>query len=200
VTNVPPPIKPLRADARRNRERVLAAARETFATHGLDAQVDEIARTANVGVGTVYRHFPTKDALVDALAADHFAWIAEESRTSAATVADGGDAWDAFSGFIWACARQLAADAGLSEIAANRPAAMRHAVLQTDLLTTAAEVIDRAVADGTMRTDATVDDIPVVMCGLGKILSEPSREMGMSWERYVTLMLDGMRPRADASA
>ncbi len=61
-------VTPRRADARRNRERVLEAAGEPFAEHGLDAQMPDVARRAGVGVGTVYRHFATKDALVEALA------------------------------------------------------------------------------------------------------------------------------------
>ena len=69
--------KPLRADARRNREKVVAAASAAFAESGLDAQVEDIARRAGVGVGTLYRHFPTKEALVVALADEHFERIAE---------------------------------------------------------------------------------------------------------------------------
>jgi AcrR family transcriptional regulator len=69
-----------RADARRNRERVLSAARAQFAANGLEAQIDDIARAADVGVGTVYRHFPTKEALLEALAADRFIRLAEWAR------------------------------------------------------------------------------------------------------------------------
>ena len=70
----------LRADARRNRERVLAAAHDVFSEDGLDAQIDDIARRAKVGVGTVYRHFPNKDDLLAALAAERFEWMAERAR------------------------------------------------------------------------------------------------------------------------
>src|SRR5437868_4748432 len=68
----PNPVKPIRADARRNHERVLDAARVCFARAGTEAQIDEVAAVAGVGVGTVYRHFETKEALVAALAAEHF--------------------------------------------------------------------------------------------------------------------------------
>src|ERR671929_931002 len=67
-----PAAKPLRADARRNREKVLEAARAVFGEHGGEAQMDDVARRAEVGVGTVYRHFPTKDALLTALVHDTF--------------------------------------------------------------------------------------------------------------------------------
>src|SRR5688572_8998212 len=79
-----------RADARRNRERVLRAARECFARAGLDAQMDDIARCAGVGVGTVYRHFPTKEALAAALAADHFQLLVERAREALGQ----DDAWE----------------------------------------------------------------------------------------------------------
>ncbi|HVE68365.1 MAG TPA: helix-turn-helix domain-containing protein, partial [Solirubrobacteraceae bacterium] len=72
----PSPERPLRADARRNRERIMEAAREAFAESGLDAQMEDLARRAGVGVGTVYRHFPTKEALVEALVEDYFAGVA----------------------------------------------------------------------------------------------------------------------------
>ena len=72
--------KPLRADARRNREKVLAAARAVFADQGVDAQMDDVARRADVGVGTVYRHFPTKDALLTALTDELFAVVAAHAR------------------------------------------------------------------------------------------------------------------------
>lgn len=191
------PARPQRADARRNRERVLVAARATFGAEGLDAQMEEIARTAGVGVGTVYRHFPTKEALITALAADHFAGLsADAERVLAGVEEDGDDPWASFAGFIRASAHKLAADAGLGEIVANRPMEMRNAAVEkTALRETSARLIALAVADGSMRADATVDDVPLIMCGLGKILAEPCQDMGMSWERYVELMLDGLRAR-----
>ena len=82
--------RPLRADARRNRERVLAAAGAAFAEAGFDAQVEDIARRAGVGVGTLYRHFPTKDALVDALAEAHFGHLADLLE---AALGREGDPW-----------------------------------------------------------------------------------------------------------
>lgn len=66
IDTTPPSERPLRADARRNRERIVAAARAVFTRQGADAQIDDIARAAGVGVGTVYRHFPTKEALLEA--------------------------------------------------------------------------------------------------------------------------------------
>src|SRR5918996_6567887 len=86
------PEKPLRADARRNRERVLKAARAVFADQGIDAQIDDVAKRAKVGVGTVYRHFPTKEALVDAIVRERF----EELAGYAQEALERADAWEAF--------------------------------------------------------------------------------------------------------
>src|SRR6201991_4974801 len=90
--------KPLRADARRNRERVLTAARAAFAEHGREAQMDDVARRAGVGVGTVYRHFPTKEALVNALALDLFEKLVQGAREALAIE----DPWEAFTQALWA--------------------------------------------------------------------------------------------------
>src|ERR687885_158221 len=90
-----------RADARRNRERVIAAARICMAREGLDAQMEDIARAAGVGVGTVYRHFRTKDELVDALAAERF----ERLRDLAHEALAQDDPWESFAGFMRAAAR-----------------------------------------------------------------------------------------------
>ena len=105
----------LRADARRNRARIVEAARELFAEHGLDAQIDDIAEQAEVGVGTLYRHFPTKDDLVAALAAEHFAALAELARECIAME----DPWDAFETYMRGSAEIHSADLALSEASAE---------------------------------------------------------------------------------
>src|ERR671915_1320812 len=100
--------KPLRADARRNRERVLKAARAVFADHGIEAQIDDVAKRAKVGVGTVYRHFPTKEALLDAVVRERF----EEIAGYAEEALRHEDAWEGFSELIWRAAERNADDLG----------------------------------------------------------------------------------------
>src|SRR5918994_2680068 len=107
-------VKPLRADARRNREKVLAAARTVFAEQGVDAQMDDVARHADVGVGTVYRHFPTKEALLNALSDELFAVIAVHTRTLLTV----GDPWEAFTRAMWFGAEKTAGDRAFTEILA----------------------------------------------------------------------------------
>src|SRR4051794_29920430 len=109
TTTPAPEQKQMRADARRNRERVLVAARQCFARSGLDAQVDDIARAAEVGVGTVYRHFPTKEALAEAIAADHFDRLAASAREAL----ENPDPWEAFSTFLRSSAQVQAGDRAL---------------------------------------------------------------------------------------
>ena len=106
-------IKPLRADARRNRERVLTAARAVFAEHGREAQMDDVARSAGVGVGTVYRHFPTKEALVQALALDLFEGLLRGAREAMEIE----DPWEAFTQALWTGGNLLASDRAFTEIA-----------------------------------------------------------------------------------
>jgi AcrR family transcriptional regulator len=177
--------RPQRADARRNHERVLAAARECMARDGLDAQMDDIARTAGVGVGTVYRHFPTKDELVRGLAADRFGRLAE-----LATEALGAERpWEGFCGFVRASGRIQAEDRALSEVLTSRPETMREAAEGVGMLALVGRLMERAQASGELRGDARPEDVPMFMCGLAGACSNPLTVP----ERYVDIMLDGLR-------
>jgi AcrR family transcriptional regulator len=193
MTSVPAPVeKPLRADARRNREKVLAAARAVFAEQGVDAQMDDVARRADVGVGTVYRHFPTKDALLNALSDELFAVVAVYTRNQLTL----DDPWEAFTRALWFGAEKTAGDRAFSEImAATSPAAARTSPGKDDLLVTIGELIDRCKAAGKMRPDVMVDDIGLLMCGVGSAsqMEHPVRD---AWRRHLTIMLDGLRAEA----
>jgi AcrR family transcriptional regulator len=183
----PEPRRRPRADARRNRMRVLEAARTCFAEAGVDAQMDEIARCAGVGVGTVYRHFPTKEALYQALAADHFRRLADTARE--ALGAD--DAWEAFRGFMRRSAALQASDRALAEVMAAQPEVMRDAAHnREDLHAAVAELVSRAQAAGHLRPDVVPADVPMLMCGIGRATGGGP---GMSWERYLAIVLDGLR-------
>ena len=185
--------RPLRADARRNRERVLAAAGAAFAEAGFDAQVEDIARRAGVGVGTVYRHFPTKDALVDALAEAHFGHLADLLE---AAVARHGDPWEIFVDTIWTAAAPAIADLASCEIIAGHPRVVDVAALSRQRLDDAAQtLITRATAADGMRSDATVADVRTIMCGFGHIAAAQRAGAALSWERYLTIALDGLRAR-----
>jgi AcrR family transcriptional regulator len=195
-TSVPPGSgveKPLRADARRNREKVMAAARAAFAEHGSDAQMDDVARRAMVGVGTVYRHFPTKEALFVALLQDTFARIAERSRHAL----EHEDPWQAFTGMMWDAGESLAGDRALAE-AMQADLAMQPCPGELELSDITAELIARAQANGSMRADAMLDDIPMLMCGIG---SATVRKHACSdaWRRHLAIVLDGLRARPECT-
>ena len=184
-----PLVKPLRADARRNRERVLEAARECFGRDGIEAQIDDVAACAGVGVGTVYRHFATKDALIDALAADYFAGEAELATAGL----DVEDPWEGFSGFIRQGAELLAANRALAQISADRPEVMKDAAIVADtelgFFGTIETLIDRAKAAGVLRQDFQLEDIPAIMCSLGAL--QISRGAYANWRRVLEMVLDG---------
>ena len=182
--------RPLRADARRNRERVLAAARETFAADGLEAQVDDVARRAGVGVGTVYRHFPTKEALVEAVAAAGYEEICTIARESLSLE----DPWEAFSDFMWRGARMHRHDRAQCEIHSTRPdLVQRVSGDKHELLGLVASLIERGQAAGVIREDLSADDMPTIWCSLGAAQQRSADDA--LWERYLQVVLDGLRSR-----
>jgi len=187
--------KPQRADARRNRERIVDAARALFAECGHDTQMDDVARRAEVGVGTVYRHFPTKTALIGELLATKFRLHAEAARRWAAL----DDGWEALEGFLREAFCSIAQDATLQQRVSWMDDSEILAVAEVErrvVVDIVGGVIDRAHAQGTLREDFTVDDIPAVMCAVGAVMAAQSR-MEMHADRFVELVLDGLRaPRA----
>jgi AcrR family transcriptional regulator len=175
--------RPLRADARRNRERVLKAARAVFSAYGRDAHLDDVARRAKVGVGTVYRHFPTKDALLEALAREQFELLTQWSHAAE----EEPDAWAAFNAMVWRGAELQASDRALMEAVADfKPSVAQQA---SELHASIERLVQRAQAQGKMRPDATGTDVQLMMCGLGSVM----QMSGDGWRRYLTVMLDGLR-------
>ena len=185
MATAPATERPLRADARRNRERVLKAARAVFAEYGRDAQMDDVARKAKVGVGTVYRHFPTKDALLDALAMDRFVQLAEIAH-DALTLED---PWEALSTYIRTAAELQVNDRALSQILQEQPRALNEAGCHRGGLGPAVEaLVGNAKAAGALRLDADWRDIRDVVC----------HAHGERWERQVAIALDGLRASSAA--
>jgi AcrR family transcriptional regulator len=186
--------RPLRADARRNREKVLEAARAVFSQYGRDAQMDDVARRAGVGVGTVYRHFPTKEALIEALMVEAFLSIA----ATAERALEIDDPWEAFATVLWHGAEVMSADRAMSEVFASIPGVMESAMPTIEGLTATMEKhIRRAQEAGVLRADLVVDDIPMVMCGIGSATKKDHR-CTEAWRRHLSIVLDGLR--ADAAS
>ena len=178
--------RPQRADARRNRAAIVKAARAVFARYGREAQMDDVARRAKVGVGTLYRHFPTKDALLEALALEQFERITAWAREAL----EEEDAWAACEALIWRSAKLQASDRALMEAVADHKC--RVAQESHELHACTEELLARARAAGTVRADATAMDVQVMMCALGSVMQQGDER----WQRYLELMLDGLRARA----
>jgi AcrR family transcriptional regulator len=188
TTRTEPPK--LRADARRNREAVLTAARERFSDEGLDCQMEDIARAAGVGVGTVYRHFPNKRDLIAALVADRFLRLAERAEAALAEE----DPWRAFCDLMRASAKLQMSDRALSEYISSQPDLGQQAAVESGLADLTEQLMTKAQAAGGMREDAVIEDVPTLICGLCAITAGAAGSMPeLNWERYVEIMLDGLR-------
>jgi AcrR family transcriptional regulator len=164
---------------------VIQAARRILARDGLDAQMDDVARAAKVGVGTVYRHFPTKDELVDALAEERFGRIAELARAAL----EAEDPWQGFCDFMRASGKIQSEDRALSEVLTSRPGTMRRAAEGAGMPALVTELMKRAQAAGGLRADAEPEDVPMVMCALAGACANPMTDP----ERYMAIVLDGLR-------
>ena len=179
-----------RADARRNREAILEAARERFGEMGLECQMEDVARSAGVGVGTVYRHFPNKEALLEALIERRFEHLAERATEAL----EQEDPWEAFCELMRYSAEYSARDRALSELLSQRPASGRASATKTGLVETTEKLIRKAQRTGQMRKDVLVEDVPTIMCGLGSVMGAHEESMpALNWERFLALLLDGMR-------
>jgi AcrR family transcriptional regulator len=183
--------RPLRADAVRNRAKVLEAARAAFAEHGPEAQMEEVARRAGVGVGTVYRHFPTKHALAEALIEERFDHTIAFVRE---LVDEEPDAWRAIERCFEHCAATQARDrawAGVLALMAGGMMGPREHQMR-ELLALEEQLIARARAAGVVREDLTAVDMPALFCALASVVQAGGR----NWRRYLDLLLDGLRPQS----
>lgn len=191
MATVETPVVPSRrADARRNRTRILEAARELFAEHGFDAQVEQIANRAGVGVGTVYRHFPNKSEMLEALIEERFKALAVAAREGIANP----DPWAGFEGFMRYSAAVMAGDRALSEAMFERPETMRAGAQGVGMPVLLEELVSRAQAGGELRPEVRWEDVPGLICGLGRALIDGKvGPLEMTWERYLAIIIDGMR-------
>jgi AcrR family transcriptional regulator len=186
-----PDDRPLRADARRNRERVLDVARTAFAAEGLSVPLDEIARRAGVGPGTLYRHFPTKEALFEAVVHDRLRRLADEG----AALADSADPGAAFFAFI----ERLAAEAGpkrdLFDALASAGVEVGPAVKATvdDLSTQITCLFGQAQHAGAVRADIGRADLTALLSGL---LFAMQPRPGADPQHVLSVFRAGLRPQA----
>jgi AcrR family transcriptional regulator len=185
-----PQSRPLRADARRNRDRVLEAARAAFAAEGSDASLDEIARLAGVGAGTVYRHFATKEALFEAVVFDRIGELIEEARA----LSGDPDPGRAFSSFVELLAREGARKRDLVETLSSDGIHLHlgEAPIVRALIDVLAELLDRAQRAGAVRSDIGVDDVMALLTGAAYSICH-SRADDDQTRRLLAIMYDGLR-------
>ncbi|TDD79213.1 TetR/AcrR family transcriptional regulator [Actinomadura darangshiensis] len=190
----PEPAAPaLRADARRNREQVLRTAQQLFATEGLGVSLDEIARRAGVGPGTVHRHFPAKEALYLAVAIDELKQLVAEGTALIAT----GDPAALFT----LLARMMAN--GAENVAVKSALLAAEFDLRTaapdvaaDLTRNVADLLDRAHAAGAARPDVTADEVMALVAGAFAAIRHANAETSRERSAHIAeLILDGLRAR-----
>jgi AcrR family transcriptional regulator len=181
--------KPLRADARRNRERVLAAAQEAFAAEGLAVPLDEIARRAGVGAGTVYRHFPTKEALFEAAVLDRV----ERLVALAGTLAERTDPGDAFFEFLTRLLADATVKRDLSDAVGTPSDTARLAGPAGQVRTAIDVLLTRAQQVGAVRADLRAGDVVLILKCCFAAVQTPGTDAEVT-RRVFAVMLDGLRP------
>ncbi|GAA1440363.1 TetR/AcrR family transcriptional regulator [Leifsonia poae] len=175
--------RPQRADARRNFDALLAAARDGFAANGTSASLEEIARQAGVGIGTLYRNFPTRDALVEAVYVDEV-----ESVVRAASEAASLEPWDAFDTwlhrFITYVGTKKALVDGLNK---DSPVLL---TCRTSLYSAGEPLLKRAQAAGVVREDTEIGDVVRMISGIASVAFDDDAQR----DRVIDLAVDGLRP------
>jgi AcrR family transcriptional regulator len=183
------PVRAERADKARNRARILAVASDAFAANGVDTQMDDVAAAAGLGVGTLYRHFPTKEALMVALVDRKFERILQVTERGIGR--EDVEPFDNFADVMRECSELAAADATAQDVLMRAGDAIWTQVEPTlaELQAATQVLIDRAQAAGTMRADISAADVPMIMCGVSATMSVNQWD----WRRHLEIILDGLR-------
>jgi AcrR family transcriptional regulator len=183
--------RPLRADARRNRAKIMACAGELFARLGAEAQMDQIAEHSGLGLGTLYRHFPTKEALLAAIVDQRVEQLADLAR-AAEQIEDPGEA---FETLLRSCLGSAEGDAAFQlAILGSGPGRRDGPPAQkAEFRAVVTRIIDRAIAARAVRADLTVADFPLLICGImSTMYYKPAGTEG-DWRRHLDLVLGGVR-------
>ena len=182
-----------RADAARNRRRIISSARELFATSGLDISVRQIASRAGVGLGTLYRHFPTREDLVDAVLEDAFdEYVAIAERALAEP-----DAWAGFTGFLEAVLELQSRNRALKDIIETRAHGRERAqAMRKRTRPLLARLVERAQEQGTLRADFTAQDMPLLFWSSDRVIELAADIAPDLWRRQLGFLLDGLRAEA----
>jgi AcrR family transcriptional regulator len=182
--------RPLRADAARNRERILAAAREVFAERGLDAPFEAIAQRAGVGQATLYRRFPRREDLIVACFAPKVAEYAAAVEEALAAP----DAWTGFCAFFEHVCAMQAADQGVQDVLTTTfPTDRAVEEQRTRAFARFGELVRRAQAEGMLRADFVPEDFVLLLMANAGVVRAMRQAAPDAWRRFVGLMLDALR-------
>ena len=183
--------RPMRRDAERNRLLIMTAARELFAQRGLDASFEAVAREAGVGVGTLYRHFPNRQALIEALFDDG---LAEISRIAEEALA-APTGWAGLRHFMVEMLALQSRDRGLRDVIvqARKTADPRREVLRARFIEPLSQLVANAQQQGDLRADLTSRDIAVIQIAVLTMAEFTGVADPDGWQRYFAILLDGMR-------
>ncbi|MGV9308300.1 TetR/AcrR family transcriptional regulator [Nonomuraea sp. NPDC003727] len=185
--------RPLRADAARNRDKLLVTATQLFGERGLDVPLEEIARTAGVSIGTLYNHFPTREAFFDAIFPERLAAL---DRIAAAALED-PDPWNGFAGFLEGLFALQAEDRGLNDALARRfPSTSEVSDACHRGLRDVDQVIERARRSGQLRADFTAQDVATLVWAMSQVIRESTGVAPQAWRRCLSFFLDGLRTEA----
>ncbi|AEF35174.1 MULTISPECIES: TetR/AcrR family transcriptional regulator [Mycobacteriaceae] len=188
--------RPLRKDAERNRARVLEAARELFASKGLEPNLNDVAHHAGVGVGTVYRRFATKEELLEAIFEDGINQLADLAETALQQP----DPWQGFVWYVEQMCAITATDRGLREICFSKAyGGDRVTAAQQRLVPVVKRLVERARTDDHLRPGLSDTDMPIFGLLAGTVSEFAGHVDADLWRRYVAILLDGMRYRGDQS-
>jgi AcrR family transcriptional regulator len=182
--------KTLRADAERNRQRIIDAAAELFAAKGLSVGLDEIAHHAGVGVGTAYRRFPDKEQLVEALFEERLDRLVGLAETGLAAE----DPWEGLAGFLEAATELQIANRGLRELVfGSEHGAALAPRARAKIAPLVEQLVRRAQESGALRHDVVTEDIPLLEFIVSSASELTTRRAPDLWRRYLALALDGLR-------
>jgi AcrR family transcriptional regulator len=180
----------LRSDARRNRERITAVAAEVFGERGVNASLEDIAQRSAVGIGTLYRHFPTRQTLVEAIFQDKI----EDLLRAAEQAATDPDAWNGFAAFLEHALQAQAANRGLKDVFTEYlPPSGTMADARTRVRRQIKQLLTRAQKQGSVRPDLAISDITMLFWATSRIIEATSEIAPNAWRRHLALALDAYR-------
>lgn len=181
--------RPLRRDAERNRQLIMDAAREVFSERGLDVTLDDIAKHAGVGVGTAYRRFANKDALIDEL----FEAKVSEMVTMAEEALEVEDPWLSITGLIERMLEAQAADRGLKQVLVGATHGRERICDARDRITPLTKrIVQRAIDAGAVRPDFEETDMPMISVMVGSVMDATREVDPDAWRRYLRVVLTGI--------